>query len=279
MKKLLFLKLKIIGLSIAMFFTFAILVVVPVYAWLSGHEVVVYAPINTSTSLYIGAGNEEDIKYLYLENIDLTSDVRHKDYVFSVSGAFVRHYKIQLAYTTNNQFTFELYRAIVVAGDNAFASVASPTLVNIRNYYEKVNGEYVKTTDTAINANKTYYVVDADVKYTTQEGEDIYYKISGSAIAGIIPNETASNSNLGKNNDYYYSDTYGSYRNVNKYAIPLYWQMASTVDISKEVDGQQVRDDFPHFYILRVIFGDKEINDRETDIICIAAKDFSQASN
>lgn len=255
------------------------LVTIPVYAWLAENKISIYAPITTNTALYIGAGNEEDIKYLYLENIDLTSDVRHKDYVFSVSGAFVRHYKIQLAYTTNNQFTFELYRAIVVAGDNAFASVASPTLVNIRNYYEKVNGEYVKTTDTAINANKTYYVVDADVKYTTQEGEDIYYKISGSAIAGIIPNETASNSNLGKNNDYYYSDTYGSYRNVNKYAVPLYWQMASTVDISKEVDGQQVRDDFPHFYILRVIFGDKEINDRETDIICIAAKDFSQASN
>ena len=234
MKKLLFLKLKIIGLSIAMFFTFAILVVVPVYAWLSGHEVVVYAPINTSTSLYIGAGNEEDIRYLSFEGIDATSAQRYVDYVFSVTGEFVRHYKIQLAFTTNNEFTFELYKATTTKPENPSGQV-----------------DYVTHPLDGSSAQTITYYIDNNGKvngsYRNQKGND------------LLGNDSTSNP--------FYSDTYGSYTYVDKNAVPLYWQTNATI----EAGG----DSFHHFYILRLIIGNKTTNDRETDIICIAARVFS----
>ena len=237
MKKLLFLKLKIIGLSIAMFFTFAILVVVPVYAWLSGHEVVVYAPINTSTSLYIGAGNEEDIRYLSFEGIDATSAQRYVDYVFSVTGEFVRHYKIQLAFTTNNEFTFDLFKATT---DSTLAS--SDPRGTVEYVTHPLDGSSAQTI--------TYYIATngkINGSYRNQKGND------------LLGNDSTSNP--------FYSDTYGSYTYVDKNAVPLYWQTNATI----EAGG----DSFHHFYILRLYIGNKQTNDRETDIICIAARVFS----
>ena len=72
---------------------------------------------------------------------------------------------------------------------------------------------------------------------------------------------------LAKNNDYYYSLTYGTYSNTNvdKNAIPLYWQTDSI--IRANAYGA-----FIHYYILRVIEDDdKNVNDKETDIVCITA--------
>ena len=42
----------------------------------------------------------------------------------------------------------------------AYIAVASPKAADLGNYYELVNGEYVKTEDESITANKTYYIYD-----------------------------------------------------------------------------------------------------------------------
>ena len=235
--KMLFLKLKIIGLSIAMFFTFATLIVVPVYAWLAGHSLTIYAPVNTATSLYIGAGNQEDIRYLSFEGIDATSSQRYVDYVFSVSGEFVRHYKIQLAFTTNNEFTFDLFRATT----NASEKSTDPA------------GEVIYTTHPSSgNPQNIKYYIEQNGKINGS-----YKNQDGSSIIGI----------MGSSNNYY-KDTYDTYTNVDKNAVPLYWQTNATIETGSGAT-------FNHYFILRLYIGNKQVNDRETDIICIAARVFS----
>ena len=70
--------------------------------------------------------------------------------------------------------------------------------------------------------------------------------------------------------DDYHTDTYGSYSrsNVSKYAEPIYWQTTN-------VEAGNLRGDFVNYYILRVHTDAKAANDRETDVICLAAKSFS----
>ena len=90
--------IRIVGISLSIIMSVFILVTIPVYSWFAKRNLNVYAPITTSTSLYIGAGNGEDIRYLYFDGIDVENKTTYKDYVFSVSGEFVKHYKLQLAF-------------------------------------------------------------------------------------------------------------------------------------------------------------------------------------
>ena len=89
------------------------------FAWwdLSRKEVASYVPIHAEDSLFIGAGHRdmendttEDIRYLYFGEMDANGDP-YVDRVFCICGKGVHSYKIQLAYTTNNPFTYELYHA------------------------------------------------------------------------------------------------------------------------------------------------------------------------
>ena len=262
--KKLYLKVKLIGLSISIFFTIAALVIIPVYAWLVGREIVAYAPIDTSTALFIGAGNEEDIKYLSFEGIDVSGENGKKyfDYVFSVTGESVKYYKLQLAFTTNNSFTFDLYRATTEV-------VANPEgVVN----YQTHNSAGVVT------------------------GTIRYYIVPNGKVAGVYKNDK-NNDKIGDDSGNFYNATYGQitdqgayttgYANVDQNAVPLYWQTASKIEAVFEEGTLK----FTDYYILRLyngypqeengevtIVGGKVNNDRETDIICISAKSFSDGN-
>ena len=75
------------------------------WAWLTRERAVVaVARVDDARSLLINAGNAEDKQYLDLSNIDI-NNTGHQDFVFAVSGAYINQFKIQLAYTTNNEFT------------------------------------------------------------------------------------------------------------------------------------------------------------------------------
>lgn len=85
-------------------------------AWLSKRR-----SITTATSiiapykLNIGAGNLQAIEELHLGNIDVkninTDGTYSRDYVFCVYGSPATDYRIQLAYTTNIGFDYDVYRA------------------------------------------------------------------------------------------------------------------------------------------------------------------------
>ena len=89
-----------------------------VYAWLAADKrLLAYAPVSSPEALYIGAGHRdilnntfEDIRYMYFDGLD-AEDEDYVDKVFCVYGKGISNYRIQLAYTTNNPFVYELYHA------------------------------------------------------------------------------------------------------------------------------------------------------------------------
>ncbi|MBO4432109.1 MAG: hypothetical protein J5852_01120 [Clostridia bacterium] len=202
-----------------------------------------YIPVANPELLFIGAGHRdfdsanheftddhfEDIRYLYFNGIDVEADdADYYDYVFCVYGSMVSGYRLQLAYTTNNQFSYEIF-----------------------------------------HANESTVTSEGAVAYTTHTDtpQTFYYSANGAAISGSFLNDTTiSGEKLA--NSTKHTETYGSYNNVNKYAEPLYWQTTN-------MEHGYISGDFINYYILRVNVGDKAVNDRETDVICIAAKSFS----
>lgn len=221
-----------------------------VYAWLySGRKTAAIAEISNPTAIFINAGNQEDIRYLDLGGIDAENGIDpdtgigQKDFVFCVRGNNVIAYRLQLAYTTNNQFEFEVYAA------SESSSLPADSSVSI-------------------------------VRYDTHTGSDpllYYYAPAGATpIAGVIRNLDSSVSNeiLAKNNDYYHDKTYtpdgenAAYANRQKNAIPLYWQ--ATAAATPTLDPTTF--DFCDYYILRVKWTSNTKNDKETDIVYLSAK-------
>ena len=247
----------------ALLLLLSVAVAIPSFAWFVKTGIVAYAPVSSNESLYIGAGHIqltkdgsgsdifdpaypfEDVRYLYLEGIDTRSNTdgnAYQDFVFCVYGENISNYKLQLAYTTNNQFTYEIYNA------------------------EEWNEEGD--------------IPDGAVRYVAQGHQHTYYyTASGDAISGTYLNDktTAAGEKLGKDSSdesayaapqQYHIQTYGSYNNVQKYAEPIYWQ--TTLPIQGNA-----RQAFVKYFILRVRENSKRVNDRETDVICIAAKSIS----
>lgn len=215
-----------------------------------GRRAAAVVELSDPTAIFINAGNREDIRYLDLGGIDLESGATSRDYVFCVRGDFVDHYKLQLAYTTNNQFRFEIYAA--TAKDDVAEVPANPESLVIYNTHDH-NG--------AVN------------------GTAYYYAPSGATpLAGDFLNKATGSEILAKNADVYHDMTYDAtynaydddtavYGNRNKYAIPLYWQTTNSVS----TDGHE----FCDYYILRVLWNSNAENNKETDILYIAAKNVS----
>ena len=215
-----------------------------------GRRAAAVVELSDPTAIFINAGDQEDIRYLDLGGIDLESGASSRDYVFCVRGNNVDYYKLQLAYTTNNQFSFELYTASVAA--SAGAVPANPESLVIYNTHDD-NG-----------------VVD---------GTAYYYAPGGATpLAGDFLNKKTDPEILAKNNDVYHDETYASfadgstpYANRNQYAIPLYWQTNTSVRTSMDAEFN-----FCDYYILRVIWNSADAkNNKETDILYIAAKNVS----
>ena len=240
-------ELKSIRLKKALKITATVLAIIsalllPTVAWFSYNtKLISYAPISRPEALSIGAGhtdmenkNFEDIRYLYFDSIDAKDEAGFSDYVFCVYGQFISGYKLQLGYTTNNQFTYELYNA---------------------------------TESTISSEGAVMYATHADppVKY--------YYSVNGGVISGTYLNlKTPSDATFPHLADgtihEIHDRTYGKYNNLDQFAEPVYWQTSGIV--RGNPTGY-----FVHYYILRVRTNGKESNDRETDVLCIAAKSFS----
>ena len=93
----------------------ALLLVVS-YGWFYvQREMTTTAWIKAPIVLDIRAGNNQDIKYLDMGNIEVGEGTAgSKDYVFCVYGKPVDNYSLQLAYTTNIAFHYDVYRADLV---------------------------------------------------------------------------------------------------------------------------------------------------------------------
>lgn len=217
--------------SIIMIFSFVSLW--PNYGWLSfTRRTASIERISNPTAIFIGAGNEEHYAYIKLGGIDVSQST-YKDYVFCIRGLNIRSYKLQLAYTTNNQFSFEIYPA--TSGD--IPSGVDP----IGTVEYETHGDNVERI--------TYY--------TTGD------KLEGS-FKNLDPSQAPKEMGIIDNGNYYYDETYEGYEYLNEYAMPLYWQ---TGGIAQNVIGE-----FCDYYILRVIWTEDTVNNKETDIVYITAK-------
>ena len=100
------------------------LVLVISYAWFyMRREMSTVAWIKAPIVLNIGAGDNHDIKCLDMGNIAVGEEDGSKDYVFCVYGKPVDNYSLQLAYTTNIAFHYNVYRAeLANDGDIVFES-------------------------------------------------------------------------------------------------------------------------------------------------------------
>ena len=112
----------------------ALLLVVS-YGWFYvQREMTTTAWIKAPIVLDIRAGNNQNIKYLDMGNIEVGEGKDgSKDYVFCVYGKPVDNYSLQLAYTTNIAFHYDVYRADLVkngSGDVVFESLNNKATFN-----------------------------------------------------------------------------------------------------------------------------------------------------
>ena len=95
------------------------------YAWFyMQREMSTAAWIKAPIVLDIRAGNNQVIQYLDMGDIEVGDGTNgYKDYVFCVYGKPVDNYSLQLAYTTNIAFRYDVYRAdLDDTGDIVFQS-------------------------------------------------------------------------------------------------------------------------------------------------------------
>ena len=143
----------LISTSIAVFMVFSL----AAYAWLSISQAKIasYIPIASPQSLYIGAGHAtivngiieeyEDVRYLYISEVDVSEELQYRDYLFSVCGRSVSAFRIQLAYTTNNQFSYEIYPATEYSSSPGFEytdHLSSSGTYYYRRENSPLNGQY-----------------------------------------------------------------------------------------------------------------------------------------
>lgn len=110
-KKILLLTLAVLGL---------IAVGIAVYAWFFyKRQVETLTWIKTPIRLEIGSGNNHDIAYLDMGSIDADTKENAVDYVFCVYGEPIDIYSLQLSYTTNIPFYYNIYRANLSSSENS----------------------------------------------------------------------------------------------------------------------------------------------------------------
>lgn len=234
--------LKVIAISLAI----VLICLMPVFAWFTYQRSVIAATkVSNPLALYINAANIEQIKYLDLSEIDVEEDpnVHYKDFVFSVNGKNIDYFKLQLAHTTNNQFTYTIYPATKVA---SAIEVESNPISNI-----------IYITHDGSNEIQHYYV---------PSGTDA---VAGAYLNDKVENsETLGDGTVQHDDKTFHKLTYDNYGNVNKYAEPMYWQSSGQIATIRVGESTN----FVNYYILRVGWGQDAQNTKETDILYIAAK-------
>ena len=213
------------------------------FAWLTqNRRVAGIAEIDAPMSLYIKSGADEDATFLDFTGIDkMAAD--HKDFVFAVSGDYVESFKLQLAYTTNNQFTYEIYRAETL---NAYTA-GCVTYID-----QGGHPHYYK----AIETGGPFPMHSLNAA-THAEGEEDKLADQNDALSKEIYPPAPQIADPS-------STEPPTYTSAQKNAWPLYRQTDNAIDVIPPMP-------FTNYFILRVKWDDAN-NNKETDIIYIAAK-------
>lgn len=141
------------------------------YAWFAivEKDLASYIPVASPQALYIGAGHVdidnsgtvagyEDIRYLYISGVDVTEEETYRDYLFCIYGKSVPKFEIQIGYTTNNQFTYEIREA--TENDSSgieYTTHGSPAETYYYTVNDAIGGNYInkKTVNSEAIADPT----------------------------------------------------------------------------------------------------------------------------
>ena len=138
---------------------------VAVYAWFFyTRQLETLTWLKTPIQLDIRSGNTHDIAYLDMGSIDADTSDCTVEYVFSVYGEPVDIYSLQLAYTTNIPFYYDIYRANL-SSDSTKNEAGSKTVTFT---YTENNQEY--TENFSYNPNDTP-VISAKPLNKLEQGE------------------------------------------------------------------------------------------------------------
>ena len=265
-----------IQLVAAIFLTVVLLIAIPVAAWFANRrEIVKLQRVSSPNALYLSAAHREDSSCFEINGVDAEEivvdgygtkildgqgkeqKITHKDYVFSVTGDAVDKFTIQLAYTTNNPFTYEVYAAKELTTNPREPGVPVD-YVEYELTGKGVTGMPVITGITPTPPAHLFYKVDTTV---TEGGASGKY------------NGRYLNSSTGTEADQsYHADTYDGYGRVDGDAEPVYWQATNVSAKPGEVNAN--KEAFSRHFILRVKWEAGELDNtaKETDIIYITVK-------
>lgn len=238
-KTMLFLTLAATGL---------ILVGVIVYAWFFyKRQLDTLTWIKTPIRLEIGSGNNHDMAYLDMGSIDTDTPEHSMTYVFCVYGEPIDMYSLQLAYTTNIPFYYEVYRAQLSTSEQT----TSGNIVKVPFTYTDDSGEhtenftYDSSSTPVISAKPLNKMDEAEIK--KHQSHDLSY--------GDENGQNAINSSK-----------------VQKNAEPLYWLAnENNLDVlNPKNKGKNAfgGDCFCDYFVLRVYWDENTVsNDKETDMV------------
>mgnify|MGYP004535500877 CR=1 FL=1 len=211
------------------------------YAWFyTQKEMSTAAWIKTPIVLDIRAGNDQNIQYLDMGDIEVgEGKAGSKDYVFCVYGKPVDNYSLQLAYTTNIAFHYDVYRAELAkdgSGEVTFESPNNKATFNIIGDKPVISGLSMNE----IKANK-----ESPAKY---QSHALSY---GDENTGNI----VDRNKVQENNE------------------PLYFLAEENgVKVMKPRNISKDNKDFLDYYVIRVSWKAGEVHeDKETDIVYLTA--------
>ena len=218
------------------------------YAWFCMHkEMSTAAWIKTPIVLNIGAGNDHAIKYLDMGDIDVEDSTNnYKDYVFCVYGKPVDNYSLQLAYTTNIAFHYDVYRASMSdSGNITFQYDGDVEHFSI----DKKNNEDNKV----INGFSMKEITDNRESPSKYQSHDLSYgdadQSKEDAVSNVVDKEKVQNCNE-----------------------PLYF-LAKEDGVSVMKPKNIIQNEyFLDYYVIRVSWEKGTVlNDKETDIVYLTA--------
>lgn len=247
-------KVKKIKKKTVLLFTLAatglILVGVIVYAWFFyKRQLDTLTWIKTPIRLEIGSGNNHDIAYLDMGSIDAETPEHSMTYVFCVYGEPIDMYSLQLAYTTNIPFYYEVYRAQLSTSEQT----TSGNIVKVPFTYTDDSGEHTEnftydSSSTPVISAKPLSKMD-EAEITKHQSHNLSY--------GDENGQNAVNSSK-----------------VQKNAEPLYWLASeNNLDmLNPPIENRGTNafggDCFCDYFVLHVSWEPNTVsNDKETDMV------------
>ena len=293
-------KAKKIQFVLASAVSVSLLAALPVAAWFGNQRrIIKMQKIQSPNLMIISAAHREDKMFFEINGINVDEDKRvysadpndnteiaiddagepvtqtvrsgnnnvkitHKDYVFCVTGDAVDTFTIQVAHTTNNPFTYQVFAAKEYT---SFSALKTGEGLSVGD-----DVDYTKYTMNGISALSEPLSIEDAVDY--EKDVALYYAIDDSCPETTNGEYVLTAKNLNtanhkaKTNDQYFNQTYAeNYTKYQQDAVPLYWQATGVHAFPGKSNPNKKA--FSRNFILRVSWEDGTLRnaDKETDIV------------